>query len=64
MMNEPTRVTDRLLAPDEVAAALRLPVRSVRYLIRRGELPAIVLPAGQMRVEQSALTQFIARCRQ
>ncbi len=49
----------RLLTLDEVADHLRARLGSVRYWIRMGLLPAILLPAGRTLVEQAALDHFI-----
>jgi excisionase family DNA binding protein len=47
MRAEATTAPDRMLLPTEVAARLRLPVRSVRALIRRGDIRAIDLAGGR-----------------
>ena len=52
-----------LLDIAEVAATLRLPIGSVRSLIRRGALSAITLPAGHVRIESAELVSFVERCR-
>ena len=56
--------SDKLLTPEEVSELLRIPMRAVRHLVSMGELVAITLPANRLRIERSALTDFIHRRRQ
>lgn len=56
--------TDILLTPQEAAQVLRVPIGTLRHLIRTGSLSAIVLPGRQVRIERSALERFLEEHRQ
>ena len=56
--------TSTLLTPQEVASALRVPLGTVLYLVRSGELTAIELPGRHTRIEEAALCKFLDRCRE
>ena len=57
--NEPVNLT-----LEEVADTLRVPIGTIRYLIRTGALPAIAFAGGHTLIERSALENFIERHRQ
>ncbi len=48
---------------EEAAGFVRMPPRSLRHFVRRGQLRALNFPRGELRIEHSALEEFIARCR-
>lgn len=64
--------TRELLDLDTVSAELGLPLRTVRYLINRGELRAVTFPMARtegsarkdhIRVERTDLDAFLEMCR-
>lgn len=54
---------EALYTCDEAATLVRMPARSLRHLVRTGQIRALTLPNGDLRIEQSALEEFIAHCR-
>lgn len=51
--------TETLLTIYEVAEHLRVPVGTVRYLVRTGALAAVVLPGRHVLIERSALEALV-----
>ena len=52
-------VVEALLTPDDIANILNVSIRTVKQLISAGDLQAITLPANRVRIERSALEEFI-----
>lgn len=53
-----TTVVPGVLTPEQVATELQTSPRTVRRWIQRGELEAIVLPSGRVRVPIHALRRL------
>jgi excisionase family DNA binding protein len=53
-------VRERLLTAREVAELLAVSVETVLRYARRGELPAIQLPGGQLRFREDDLDAWVA----
>jgi hypothetical protein len=51
----------RLLTPMDVGLWLSLPVRQVERLARRGRIPAIVLPGGELAFDAAELAAWLAQ---
>jgi excisionase family DNA binding protein len=55
-----TTTLPRLLIPSEVADWLAMPVRRVERLARRGELPAVTLPGGELVFDAADLDAWLS----
>ena len=47
------------MLPDEVCELLRLPMRTVSRLARRGDLPCYILPDGTLRFDADELRAWL-----
>jgi predicted site-specific integrase-resolvase len=49
--------------PDEVSEMLRLPVRRLSRMARQGEIPAVILPDGEIRFDPDELRRWVQSCK-
>jgi predicted site-specific integrase-resolvase len=54
-----TPMTQRLLTPQDVSLLLTIPTRRVIRLVRRGLIPHIVMPDGELLFDSSDLESWI-----
>lgn len=53
-----------LLDADDAARLLAVTIRRVKALVRRGEIPHVTLPTGEVRFEPGELSRWLESCRQ
>lgn len=51
--------SDRLLTASEAARMLRLAPREIDRMARRGEIPAVHLPGGEVRYDATDLAEWV-----
>lgn len=59
--DEAASVIDALLTAQQVASGLAVSTETILRWTRRGELPAIRLPSGQLRYRLDAVTSCLAK---
>jgi excisionase family DNA binding protein len=53
-----TNAVTKLLTPDEVANRYQVTTRTVRRWVRDGELPAILMPSNDYRIDPQELARW------